>query len=444
MKLLKNSYKRKHERDIVLFILVSIFLVTSETWLFKANILFKYFEITSRILIPMMLIIFFRKYAIPYKGKKIFIFYMFIVFYLLLISLFSENSSLVFINTVKFLYILAFPIAFLLILHPNNFSYSFLYIPVYLGLFFSLQTIILFILIQTGNPPPSNIVTLIGYKNMEVLSYGFWGYAHSMIARGTPFQVYRATSFFGEPTILASFLEVSTILSFGLYKIKKNKKMLIISFICLISIILSFSMTAYIVIFLIIIFCYFVKFWKKLPLLVPSILIIIIPLTIFIIVTYLNVATGDNFYSLSKLGYAFGHSPKSITSRTAFIVDSLRVFRDYPFGIGLIEEEGSLFAANYLGALQSRMAPFFWTTIAGVIGLIVQTTIIFFLFKSIIIKRVKNYNKIEQYINLSLLATILHQCLAGNWFNSIFFYLLICIIATDAYQFSFYSGQYSK
>lgn len=439
MELLKNSYKRKQEKDIVLFILVSIFLVTSETWLFKANTLLKYFEVASRILIPIIFIFFFRKYIVPHKGKTILFLYVIIVFYLLSISLFSENPSLVFINTVKYLYILAFPIAFLLILHPNNFSYSFLYIPVYLGLFFSLQTIILFILIQTGNPPPSNIVTLIAINNREVLGYGFWGYAHGMNAIGTPLQVYRAQSFFGEPTVFASFLEVSTILSFGIYKVKKDKKMLAISFICLISLILTFSMTAYIVIFLILIFCYFVKYLKKIPLLLPSIVIVMIPLTVFIIVVYLSSATG-NFYNYGKLGMAFGHSRSEITVRVDFIVNSLRLLRDYPFGIGFVGEDSSI-AANYIGALRSRMAPFFWTTIAGMIGLIIQITIIFYLLKNIIIKRMMIYNKIERYISISLVACILHHCLAGDWFNSLFFYLLICAIATDAYQFSFYGEQ---
>jgi len=440
MEFLRNSHIRKHKRDIALFILVSIFLVTSETWLFKGNTLFRYFEVASRILIPIIFIFFFRKYTIPHKGKIILILYVIIVFYLLIISLFSENPSLVFINVVKFLSILAFPIAFLLILRPDNFSYNFIYIPAYLGLFFSLQVIILFILIQTDNPPPSHIVTLIGYKNMKVLSYGLWGYAHGMMAIGSPLQVYRAQSFFGEPTVFASFLEVSTILSFGLYKIKKDKKMLIISIICLISIILTFSMTAYIVIFLILIFCYFVKYLKKIPLLIPSIVIVMIPLAVFIIVVYLNAATG-NFYGQSKLGMAFGHSRNEITSRVDFIVDSLRLLRDHPFGIGLIGEKDSLIAVNYLGALRSRMAPFFWTTIAGVIGGIIQITIIFYLLKNIIIKRIMIYNKIERYISISLVACILHHFLAGNWFSSMFFYLLVCVIATDAYVFSFYSDQ---
>lgn len=441
MGFLKNFHIRKHKRDIALFVLVSIFLVTSDSFLCKGNIIFKYFEVASRVLIPIIFIFFFRKYNIPHKGKTIFIFYMIIVFYLLFLSLFSENPRLVFINTVKFLYILTFPIAFFLILHPDNFSYNFLYIPVYLGLFFSLQTIILFILIQTGNPPNSHILTLIGYKNLEVLSYGFWGYGNSMLAIDSPLQVYRAQSFFGEPTSLSSFLEVSTILSFGLYKIKKNKKMLIISALCFIAIILSFSMTAYIVIFLILFFCYFIKVSKKSFILTPAILVIMIPLAVFIIVVYLNAATASNFYGQSKLSMAFGHSYGEIECRIGFIVDSLRLLKDYPFGIGLIGEKDSLIAVNYLGAMRSRMAPFFWSTTAGVIGLIIQITIIFYLFMSIIIKRVRISEKIEQYVSLSFLACILHHILSGNWFSSMFFYLMVCVIATNAYHFSFYSDQ---
>jgi len=433
---LKNLYMRKLKRDIALFILVSIFLVASETWLFKGDVFLKKLEFAIRLVIPVMLVIFFRKYTITHKGKVLLVLYGILSLYMLFMVIFSENPNLVALNTVKYLYILAFSVALLLILSPSNFSYCFLYIPVYLGLFFSIQMIILFVLVQTGNPPPSYIVTLVGYKNMDVLSYGLWGYAHGVAAMGTPLQVYRSQSFFGEPTMLASFLEVSTILSFGLYKIKKDKKMLLISIICLICIILTFSMTAYIVIFLILIFCYFIKYLKKTPRLILSIVIVMIPLAVFFIVTYLNVATSDNFYGKSILGFAFGHSRNEIIFRWDSINNSLRLFRDYPFGIGFIGIEDSNILKNYPDA-GGRIAPMVWLGYAGIVGFASQLTIIFYLLNNIIIKRVMIYNKIEQYISISLIACILHHCVAGDWFSSIFFYLLICTIATDAHQFSF-------
>ena len=438
MTFLQKSSKKILKRDILLFILTSIFLVASETWLFKGGVLAKKVEITIRLIVPIMLVVFFRKYTISNKGKVLLVLYGILCSYMLLTVIFSENPNLVALNTAKYLYILAFPMALLLILRPSNFSYRFLYIPVYLGLFFAIQTIILFILVQTGNPPPSHIVTLVGYKNMPVLSYGLWGYAHGMQAIGHKFlQVYRAQSFFGEPTVLACFLEVSTILSFGLYKMRKDKKMLITFILCATSLVLTFSMTAYVVILLILCFNYIVKYWKKIKFLAPIVSVLLILLSIIIVLSYLQVATSTNFYARSKLGMAFGHSPTEVTARQNFVIDSLRLFKDYPFGIGLIGTEDSTILKNYPKA-GGQIAPFVWSGIAGLVGFIIQLTVVFYLMKNIILKHINDSNRIERYLGLSFVALLLHHCLAGDWFTGMFFYLLVCLIVTDAYQFSFY------
>ncbi len=428
--------RKKLRRDIFLFILVSIFLVASETWLFKQGIFLKKIEIAIRLIVPIILVLFFRKYTIPNKGKILLTLYGALSFYMLVMVVFSENPSLVALNTAKYLYILALPIALLLTLRPTNFSYHFLYIPVYLGLFFAIQTIILFILVQGGHPPPSHIAILVGYKNLPVLSYGLWGYAHGMQAIGTNLQVYRAQSFFGEPTGLASFLEVSTILSFGLYKIRKDRKMLMVFILCAASLIITFSMTAYVVIFLILCFNFIVKRWRAMNLLAPVALGLLALFVIIIILFYLQIATNPNIYGQSKLSMAFGHSPREVTARMGFVVDSLRLFKDYPLGIGLVGAENSMILKNYPEA-SGGIAPFEWSGVAGLVGFIIQLTIVFYLMKNIILKHIKEPNRIECYLGLSFVALLLHHCLAGDWFSGMFFYLLVCLIVTDACQFSF-------
>ena len=44
---------------------------------------------------------------------------------------------------------------------------------------------------------------------------------------------------------------------------------------------------------------------------------------------------------------------------------------------------------------------------------------------------------IERYIALSFVACMLHHSIAGDWFTALFFYLLVCLIVTDAYRFRF-------
>lgn len=426
-------------RDALLFILVSIFLVASDTWLFKGDIFpgRKNLEVAIRLIIPAMLVIFFRKYTIPPKAKVLLILYGILSFYMLFMSFFSENPILVALNTFKMLYILAFLVTLLLILRPSNFSYHFLYIPIYLGLFFSIQTIILFVLIQTGHPPPSGIVSLVGYEDMPVLSYGLWGYAHGMSAIGGDLQVYRAQSFFGEPTVFANFMETATILSFGLYRVKQDKKMLVVSGLCATSLFLAFSITAYLVVFLTFCFYMIVLNWKKMGILVPIVVAIAVPAIIVVILFYFSVITHPDFYGQSTWGFAFGHGDDQIWVRVEAFKNSLLIFMDHPLGIGLIGHGDSGILANY-PMTGSRLAPTGWMMSAGIVGIAAQLTILFYLFRNIIIKYLRMNGKIERYIALSFVITLVHHVLAGNWFTAMFFYLLVCLIVTDAYRFSFY------
>lgn len=430
----------KYKRDAVFCVLISIFLMASQTWLFKGDELLKKLEFVIRLITPIILIIFYKKYTLPPKAKVLFALYAILIFYVLLTILFSEKPELVALNTAKYLYTFTFPVALFLILRPRNFSYRFLYIIPYLGLFFSIQTIILFILIQTGNSPSSHYITLVGYKNLDVLSYGLWGYAHGMQALGTDLQIYRAQSFFGEPTGLACYLEVATILSFGLYRINKDKKMFLNSVLCAISLIITFSMTAYIVIFLTFFFYYVMINWKKLGYSAPIVFCLAAFLVITIILFYLMIATNNDFYGQSKLGMAFGHSRQELMVRYHFVVDSLRLFIEHPFGIGIIGTEDSPILQSYPNA-GGRIAPFVWLGIAGLVGLVIQLTIILFTLKKIVVKQIKTPDRIERYVYVSFVALLLHHCLAGDWFDAMFFYLLVCIVVTDAYQFSYHDDR---
>ena len=218
--------------------------------------------------------------------------------------------------------------------------------------------------------------------------------------------------------------------------------MLMAFILCGTSLIITFSLTAYVVLFLILCFNYIVKYWKKMNLLAPIVLSLVIIFAIVTVLSYLWIATNPNIYGQSKSGMAFGRSTTDLTARKNFVVDSLRLFKDYPFGIGLIGAEDSMILKNYPKA-GGRIAPFVWSGIAGLVGFIIQLTIIFYLMKNIVFKHINDSNRIERYLGLSFVALLLHHCLAGDWFTAMFFYLLVCLIVTDAYRFSFYNSRHN-
>lgn len=424
-------------RGAVLIFLVSIFWMALDSWLFKQSTFLKVLEVVIRLIVPVMLIVLFRKYVVPPKARILLFIYGILSFYMLFIAFFSENPNLVILNTVKILHVLVFFVALLLVLHPRNFSYHFLYVPVFLGFFLSIQTIILFILMQTGHPPFGHIATLVGYKNMDVLSFGIWGYAHGMQAAGSSLQVYRAISFFGEPTEFAGFVEIATIISFGLYRVKRDKRMLLVACLCAVSLILTFSMTAYVVVFLTYCFYKVVLGLEKAGLLKQiAVTVGVLFFIILVVAFYFYVSTHPSFYGQSRLGFAFGHSPREITIRLEALQNALLIFRENLLGVGLIGHADSKILGGY-SQIGARSAPLGWIISAGVVGITAQLTILFYLLRKIVVKQIRMAGRIERYIALSFVICVLHHCLAGAWFSTSFFYLVACLIASDAYQFSF-------
>lgn len=84
----------------------------------------------------------------------------------------------------------------------------------WMGAILSVQTTILFLLFLANHLPPSTVVVLSGTRKLNEVDFGVWGYANAVLQRGSGFSVYRAQSWFGEPSNFALFLESS--LAFGL------------------------------------------------------------------------------------------------------------------------------------------------------------------------------------------------------------------------------------
>ena len=430
-------YKRKNINDAILFVLLSLFILASDSWLFKQSMFLKQLELFIRFLSPFVLLIFFKKYPFPSRARVPLLLYGILVVYMFFVNPFTEKPQLVFLNMIKFLSILAFPFALLLVLRPFNFSQRFLYVPVVLGALFAIQTIILFILVQSYHPPPSYMATLVGYKNMQVLCFGIWGYGHGMMGVNNFFErVYRAQSFFGEPTEFASFMEVAMIMSFGFYRVHKHKLMLLSFVLCTVSLILTFSMTAYVVVFFVMCAYWFILNWRKMNILGPIIGILLAIVVIAIVLMYFYGASHPSFYGRSRIGLAFGHSPREITIRVEALINSLQIFWRYPLGIGFIGHADSAILQKY-PVIGARLAPLGWMIYTGLPGIIIQGMIILYMMRKIVINHLFVRGKIERYVALSFFALILHQCLAGAWFSALFFYLFVALITIDSHQFLF-------
>lgn len=415
---------------------LALYLLFSMTYLRQTAVLAQV-DFVIKLAMPVAFIVLPRAHRLPPNATTVLALYASLALYTTVIGLFSELPSLVLLNTARYLYPLLFLAGLCLILRPMSFSLSVLTVIPYLGALFAIQTIIVFVGVQSGHPPPSDVAILDYYKSAPFRSYGWLGFGEGTRAAGTGLQVYRAQSFFLEPTRLASFLESAIILGYGLYRVTRHRTMLMCALLATIAFILTFSTTGYIVMFATSVCLVLTKNRYKLGSLTPLAWTIAVGVIVIVTITYLN--TIDSFYGAdySQVNMAFGKPSKDLMSRIGYLQDSMRLFWDHPLGIGVIGVEQSGVLQNYLGA-GDVLAPLVWLRIAGAVGLALQLGVLFV--ASRIALRRASTTGIERYIGLAFIATVLHHCVAGDWFDTKFFFLLACVLVTDSFRFSTFTG----
>jgi hypothetical protein len=83
------------------------------------------------------------------------------------------------------------------------------------------------------------------------------------------------------------------------------------------------------------------------------------------------------------------------------------------------------------------IAPLVWVVIGGIVGLTLQLAIVLFAILKVVFRQVQMKGRMERYIALAFVAQVLHHCVAGDWFDPLFFIMLASLILTDSYAFSF-------
>lgn len=434
MRLPRFSVGRDVARERFFCVLLAMNLLAEQTFAFRSSDALSQVEFLIRLLLPVTIILLFRRFQLSSRAQTLLVMYVVLIAYTFVVGLCSERPDAAAINTLKYFYIFAFLIAMLLVLRPKNFSLRFLSIPVVMGGVFAIQTVIVFFGVQSGHPPPSHMIVYARYKGLPVLSYGWLGYGWAIMAAGTEFQLYRAQSFFMEPTRLASFLEAAIFLGSGVYQSTRSKLILICTVLCTISFVLTFSMTSYIVVFCCGFLYIAIRYFHRVGYAAPVAVLLAICGMVGAVSYYLRTAIGFYTASQSAVNMAFGHSQNELSLRIGNVVDTFRFLAAYPFGIGLLSADESSALGNFAAA-GDVSAPLIWLKMAGIPGLTVQLAIIGIVAR-VAVRHVR-LGGIQRYIGLAFFANVLHHCLAGNWFDAMFFFLLSSVLVTDAFEFTF-------
>lgn len=305
-----------------------------------------------------------------------------------------------------------------------------------IGVVFSIQAIGASIGVFTGVLGRYNFVPIQRYGNMEIVSFGVWGFGNAIQSPFADFKILRPQGWFLEPSKLASFLLLPAFVSIGRYQIYR-KKMYILSA-CLIfsAIFLTLSLANYFaVVCAVLLLLYSKLFYRHLknnPFFKFS---YVIP--IFLI--FFGCA-----YGLLNLAYVANDIDKdSVTEGQAVVAGLMRrdadgpsgnLFRetyksdnyvnlimDFPLGVGFGSTAKS-------GELRSGNALLVWVTAGGIPALILLLTLFIYIFLFFCHPLLISGNAVFNAMGASFIGHAIQNLSYGNWIAPYFLVHLALVV----------------
>lgn len=421
------------KRETLFILLVATYIliyntVTIEQYSF-------YINYTVKIIVIASLFIFFRYQKISGSQTAVVFLYLMLLIYGLLIATLNHQFTLSFPLTLKYnLRVLAF-IAILMVLNANRYSDGVIKFPIIIGAILSIQAILIFVMIISGNAPEPDYIVIRG----EMRSYGIWGYVPSITWGYNDLNVPRVSSFFSEASNFAMFLAYPIILSLGYYKIYREKRYLFSLGVCLLCFIFTFSVTGYFALFFGFLLFYSLK--KK--------FIGKIVIYIFVIASVLS------FHMYSKESYINNPAERNVIQHILFskyadalrsaedirglyggrvysAIENTKLFIESPSGIGLLPNEDIDILNKYGKESYTTMhiygAFWLWLVKTGFVGISIFLLIFYIIFRKIKpLLSVKN--DIRTYISIAFITISIHQLITGDWIDPMFLFVMALILA---------------
>ncbi len=297
----------------------------------------------------------------------------------------------------------------------------------WVGAALSIQTIVLFLLFAYHRVPGSYDLVLSGNRVLTERNFGVLGYANAVLALDSPSTVYRAQSWFGEPSGLALFLEAT--LAFGLVTLRSSpRRRLHIA--CLVATGLSMFLTfstgmqfAAVATVAVLLVGRMLSRYDHLS----RFITVVAVLTIGSALVPLTIRALNNFYQRSTTtSIALGKSAGDSGLRFRVARETLGFIGSHPQGAGFAPlSEGP--AAGQVSEPTS-IAPLFWGLLLGLPGL--ALALLFFLAMLGLVIRAIDRGGTLMILGAALAAQTIHQISSGSWTASIFL-LLIAFVSWE-------------
>ncbi|MDP8263001.1 MAG: hypothetical protein P9M13_06840 [Candidatus Ancaeobacter aquaticus] len=304
----------------------------------------------------------------------------------------------------------------------NNLPDSVIKFVIYFGFVFSVQSIILFLIIYYDFSVTPTYINLERYFNTVERSYGILGYANAILG-GADGNILRVQSWFLEPSVFAGFLMYPLFVSLGVFLMEKKKMYLLICIVCIIAFIMTFSFAGYFAFIGGIVVLLLFRYKKNLKRnMVTQIFISIIGLLIFFVMISYIMKRSQNMFDVlrghstriektfvrDKHGGTGGLDRKAAGSK--FVMETIL---RHPFGVGFVYNEKMMGSCN---------AFLFWAVAGGFPAILILIIIYYNLIYKNALLLLQSGNHIYRGVAAAFIASTIQALGYGDWIKP--YYLL--------------------
>lgn len=423
-----------NKTELSFIVLVSIFILIFITVL--PTLIPVKAVLAIKLLVIAFLFIFFKHGELSDRAKLVALLYIILVLYGLLVGILNQRFDASMFPALKLAVRIAGFIAIMGILAMGKYSDRVIRFPIWLGTIFSVQVIILAILVALGRAPEW---TYMGIYSIDFTrSLGILGGMIGSHSIGI-FNISRFQSIFSEPANLAGFLLYPILISFGYYRISGRRKHLFSLIACLIAFALTFSITGFIS--LLLTFFVFIIL-KRSNIWIKSAAFTVAMLVIFSTHMFFQRTYEPDYaqrgiikhIAFSKYEYDRMTSPditRMYGGRAHSAIECFKIFLEHPFGVGLmnVSDIDILYqdGQEEFMAIHLYSALLLWLVKTGFVGMFIFAWIFY-----LIVGKMRDFwdNKmdIRYYIALAFIAHLIFHLMSATWIGPLFLFIMALIL----------------
>lgn len=409
-----------------LIALLVLIILEYSIYLIGSNIIDK----TIKIIVPIILIIFFKNYRLSKDRLTV------ICLYGLLFCCVFHLDNAGIIQWLKYLLMfLILPIVLLKFPTGKHIPDILIKILILLGIIFSIQALILFFIIWLKIPIQPEIITIARYDNMAIASYGILGYVNTIQSPYAGILISRSQGWFLEPSLLASFLIYPVLVSLGYYLSSNKKRYFVAAVLCLCGLLSTFSLAGFFGLLtgLLVLAIFRIIKDKRTGIIAIALSgLIILLLANSIMHSLNNYHTNPEGSGVKKIIARDPDGPSGNLFRENYnLPNYLRIIKDNPFGIGLgktMEADSEFISAN---------AIVFWFITGGLPAVLVLILLYLKLIFSYCLPLLRQRYWPYSFIAASFIGVTVHNLSYGNWMSPYYLFIVaLMILCYDDFRLS--------